>query len=152
MSVFMLGEAHIDALVNLGEELDVTPDGKRAWFGDPAARTEAERSKLAYMLTAANVDSVVAHYDGPASGISGMLRADWGRSRIVPQFRLDPMIGVTRYAEAVRWVHCYRYQCDESPQWSGSQADRYTTGLLGELGARMADCVLGGRHVWERVA
>ena len=56
---------------------------------------------------------------------------------------------VYSHAEACEYLSCLHYQSCESPEWNGSKVQMWILESKAYLAGKMADQILGDRHVWE---
>jgi hypothetical protein len=128
MSVYEVSAGHIGYLVSLGHHLGVSLvlyDGELKQLN---LNPLADRAALATTLIQANRRSV--HGDHRSATIH-----DGFTAAAPPQpVRL---FTASELCQALQWVTCYRYQCAEWDEWTGSFADAYTARLHTELVTRL---------------
>jgi len=113
MSAFMVGKAHIDALVNLAQK------HHSYWSSDMRGLVQ-DGDKLGQMLVAENVASVRYRYpkDKPEQLP--------GSTDHLEPYRHSPFRSrLPSEVEGLKLICCYRYQSCEHPAWEASTAKRF---------------------------
>lgn len=137
MSAFMVGKAHIDALVRLGLQTPLNSplrwskhpvmDGK--WdLEDVRTLTRETVDTTGQMLVAANLKSI--HYLYPETRNGSSVPGGGVEEEAYYYERSDRCPNVV---EGLKLIDCYEYQSCEDPGWSMSEARRFCEALRSRL-------------------